>query len=728
MFDIELQIVVIYIELFCCEKIFGIGVYMSFIKSKKFLISAVAVVLVAAIVVAIVVISSRPKALKNYSYIAENQASVKFDESFDVVIEGLSSEKMLINGTNGAVALVTSDGKTVFNSCSADASEYSLATVLSIRLRDGSGNSYTMNSTDNSVSFNGVSVEDKGDGSVSVKFDVFPDAERAKKGVGKADVFASVTVDFSYENGAFKSNVDTRKVVVPEGFCLEKISVLPGLFSINTGASGDYYLVPDGCGALVQLNAVNEADYSLNLGMYGTDNALYGYSIGAYLPYYSYIKGNCFINTIITEGDALSEISFKKFSRGGGYLYNTFTVTACGVVGGEYVCGPSYQGDITQIYYLTEDNDDYNEIALQVRDVLIGKGYLSDGLREVYAQLPAYVGVIGSEKGNNPATTFEQAAEITTMLKSKGVSNIALRFIGGGKDGFSTVAGDSFDFSSSVGGKDGAVSLGNKMNEQGNSLYVDYNMFVGKAEYRKTTANIYGDFTNYAGYGNVDFTVLDTEKVNSNVSKAYKFLEDKPNLNICLNDGSKLLYTDIEGGVNRQYALGSVQRNLNSLVASSNVMLSSPAVYLMKYVDGVYSLPEAASLQSYSGVTSVPILQIALHGSIVYGTNPINVSALSSGDALLKSVEFGAVPSFVFTHSELESLGYSAYVNDTALLYEKASRMLPLLGMGISSHELVVPGVYKVVYDYSKIVYVNYNPSVVEVEGIMIAAKDFVII
>jgi hypothetical protein len=48
--------------------------------------------------------------------------------------------------------------------------------------------------------------------------------------------------------------------------------------------------------------------------------------------------------------------------------------------------------------------------------------------------------------------------------------------------------------------------------------------------------------------------------------------------------------------------------------------------------------------------------------------------------------------------------------------------------MGISSHELVVPGVYKVVYDYSKIVYVNYNPSVVEVEGIMIAAKDFVII
>lgn len=701
---------------------------MSFIKSKKFLISAIAVILVAAIVIAVVVISSRPVSLKNYSYIAEDQAYVEFGEGFDVAIEGVNSEKLLVNSSNGAVALVSSDGNVVYNSCSSDASEYSLATVLSIRLRDSAGNSYTMNSTDNSVAFGSVSVEDDGNGGVSVKFDIFPDEERAGKGVGGADVFASVTVAFSYENGAFKSTVDTGSVVVPEGFCLEKISVLPGLFSINTGVSGDFFVVPDGCGALVQLNAINQSDYSLNLSMYGTDNAIYGYSKGAYLPYYSYIKNNCFVNTVITEGDALSEISFKKFSRGGGYLYNTFTVTACGVVGGDYVCGPSYRGNLTQIYYLTENNADYNEIALQVKDVMIGKGYLSDGLKEVYAELPAYVGVVGSEDGKNPATTFDQAAEITTMLKSKGMSNISLRFIGGGKDGIGTAAGDSFDFSSSVGGEDGVVSLGNKMSEQGNALYVDFNMSAGRVEYKKTTANIYGDITDYAGYSKVDFTVLDTESVNNNVSEAYKFLNDTSDVNVCLHDGSMLLYTDIEGEVDRQASLANVQGSVNSLGAVSRVMLSSPAVYAMKYADGVFNLPEASTIQSYNGVTSVPVIQIVLHGSIVYGTNPINVSALSSQDALLKAVEFGAVPSFVFTHSELESLGYSAYVNDTASLYESASRTLPLLGMCITSHELVVPGVYKVIYDYSKIVYVNYNPSVVEVDGIMIAAKDFVII
>ena len=714
---------VIYIELF-----FKIGVYMSFIKSKKFLIPVCAVVLVIAIVVAVVVIASRPVELKNYSFIAEDQVFVQYGQDFNIAINGNNSEKMLFNSKNGAVALVSSDGATVYNSCSEDASEYSLATVLSIRLRDSKGNSYTMNSTDNSVAFGSFSVDNKGGNKVSIKFNIFPDQKRADKGIDKADIFASVTVDFGYENGAFKSTVNTRSVKLPEDFILEKISILPGLFSVNSGVAGEMYAVPEGCGALVQLNAINKEDYSLDLAVYGEDVALYGQSRGAYLPYYSYIKSDCFVNTVITEGDALSEISFKKFSEGGGYLYNTFTVTACGMLGGSYVSGPSYEGNLTQVYYLTEENADYNEIAHQVRDVLIGKGYLADSLSSPVTAMPMYVSVIGSEDGGEALTTFDEAAEITTMLKSKGVSNIYLRFVGAGKDGLNTLAGSSLDFSSSLGGKSGAVALGDKMNSQGNTLYMDFNMLAGKADYNKTVVNIYGDISSYADFNKGSFTILNTSTVDDNVSKAYKYYKDIKNLNVCVNDGSQLLYTDVKDGVNRQTALKNMQGYINSLCASSRVTLSSPATYILKYVDGVFALPEATNLQVYSGVTAVPILQIALHGSVLYGSNPVNVSALSAEEALLKAVEYGAIPSFLFTHSDIESLGYNAYLNATASIYDSASRTLPLLGMGISSHEYVAPGIYKVVYDYSKIVYVNYNPSVVEIDGIMIPAKDFIVI
>lgn len=701
---------------------------MSFIKSKKFLIPICAVVLVIAIVVAVVVIASRPIELKNYSFIAEDQVSVQYGQDFNIAITGNNSEKMMFNSKNGAVALVSSDGAVVYNSCSADASEYSLATVVSIRLRDADGNSYTMNSTDNSVAFDTFSIDHKKENKVSIKFNIYPDEKRAEKGVDKADIFASLTVDFGYENGAFKSTVNTRNVQLPEGFVLEKISILPGLFSVNTGVEGDMYAVPEGCGALVQLNTINKSDYSFDLGVYGSDVALYGHSRGAYLPYYSYIKSDCFVNTVITEGDALSEISFKKLSKGGGYLYNTFTVTACGVIGEDYVAGPSYEGNLTQIYYLTEENADYNEIAHQVRDVLISKGYLSDSLSSPVSAMPMYVSVIGSESGGDALTTFDEAAEITTMLKSKGVSNIYLRFVGAGKDGLDTLASGTLDFDSSIGGESGVVALGDKMNSQGNTLYMDFNMLIGKADYNKGVANVYGDVSEYAGFNKCDFGVLDTKEVSDNVSKAYKFYQEISNVNICLNDGSQLLYTDIEGGVNRQTALKNMQGYINSLSASSRVTLAAPSTYMLKYVDGVYSLPESTNLQTYSGVTAVPILQIVLHGSVVYGSNPMNVSALSAEDALLKAVEYGAVPSFLFTHSELESLGYSAYVNAAASIYESAARALPLLGMGISSHQLVTSGVYKVIYDYSKIVYVNYNPSVVEVDGVMIPAKDFIVI
>ena len=54
--------------------------------------------------------------------------------------------------------------------------------------------------------------------------------------------------------------------------------------------------------------------------------------------------------------------------------------------------------------------------------------------------------------------------------------------------------------------------------------------------------------------------------------------------------------------------------------------------------------------------------------------------------------------------------------------------MMPLMDMEITSHEKVVSNVYKITYDYSKVVYVNYNPSVVEVNGVLVSAKDFLII
>lgn len=665
---------------------------------------------------------------ENHTFFDGKQKGVEFSDSFELAVKGANSQKLLIDKSNGAVALVSSNGKFVFNSMSADAAEYSLASVLKVRLRNKNGDIFSMNSTDNSVKLGTFEVLPVDGTNTAVTFRLFPDAEHAKMGVENADIYAVITVKFSFEGSSFTASVDTTKVSLPKGFCLEKISILPGLFSVGKGVAGESYYIPDGCGAQLDLSAKNQEDYSLELGVYGSDASIRTQADGAILPYFAYSKKGCLVNTIITDGDALSEITVKKLANGGGYLYNTFTVTACGIVKERYVKGPSYEGIISQSYTISEKKTDYNVIAQQVRQHLLRKGYIAEKMGEKFSDLPFFINVIGSTDGKNRLTTFEDATEITTLLKSRGVRNIALRYSGAGSKGVQSTADKGLDFSSEMGGEDSFRNAVEKITGQGNTLWLDINIANNRANYNKRTVTIYDDELKFAGYSAKDFTLAGTDEISTNISKWYKSLSDYEGADVCLNDCSKLLYTDVEDSYNRQDMLANIRNNTSALGAHRGVMLSEPAVYLLSNADAVFSMPETASCQNFNGVSVIPVLQMSIHGSVVYGSSYMNVSNLSSQDALLKCIEYGAVPSFLFTHSSGTTLDYNAYVSQTASLYGDAKQILPLLDMSITSHEIAVPGVYKVTYDYSRVVYVNYNPSVVEVDGIMVPAKDFVII
>ena len=95
---------------------------------------------------------------ENHTLTDNKHEGVEFSKAFNTTVAGSNGQKLLINSKNGAVALVSSDGKTVFNSMSPDAARYTLASVLKIRLRDKKGDIYIMDSTDNSVDFGTVNV------------------------------------------------------------------------------------------------------------------------------------------------------------------------------------------------------------------------------------------------------------------------------------------------------------------------------------------------------------------------------------------------------------------------------------------------------------------------------------------------------------------------------------------------------------------------------------------
>ncbi len=694
----------------------------------KILISLCAVLLVSVLLAVIVLPSFSKVSVQNYSYVADEQVGIA-DSDFDMVIKGDNNAQIGIDTIDAGVYVVSPNGKVVFNSRSEDAAKQLLASVLNVRLRDKAGNSYTMNSTENSAFFGTFVVDSESDRSVKITFELFTNEKQSRKGLSGADIFASIPLIIEYKNGGFAFSVNLAEVKLPDNFVVEKLSIMPGLFSVSEGVENASYTIPDGCGAVMDLSAITDNNIILNMGMYGTDVTFYEYDEGAVLPFFAINKSDCLVNAVITDGDGLSELFCERRALGGGYFYNVFNITACGMIDGKLSMGEPYNGTVSQTYYVSDgDSTDYNQIAKTLREALIQKGYLPENTSGKFIDYPFFVNVLGSDNGKNAVTTFEDAAEISALLQSRGVRNVALRFSGGGKKGLASDSDENQKLASNLGGKAGLVAMSRKITDSGNSAWLDINLYTERSGSKGVRTAVYDLPSKIAGYKVQKFSLNSTNQVDTGISEAYKLFNGIPTTDVCLNDASFLLYTDLKNGLNRQQVLDNIREKSGALTAGSDLMLSYPAVYLMREADAVYSIPETASIGTNSCVTEVPILQMVLHGSVVYGSGYMNATSLSSEDALLRLIEYGSAPTFLFTHDATSNLNYSLYASDTAKLYAEAKALLPVMDMKITSHEKVVSGVYKITYDYSKVVYVNYNPSVVEINGIMISAKDYVII
>ena len=694
---------------------------MKISKKNKIIFSVAAIALVAVIVALVLFPSDMVLERKEYSYIADEQKGITFSNGFKEYLS-INNKALCINEKTGSIAFLNKNTNDVFNSASDDAAKSFLSAALNIVLCDEKGNSHILNSYDNSVALGGFKITESKANKVTLVYEFFKE-----KG---SDSFSVIPLDFYIEDNVIKSKINLSEVVLQDGWCVEKISVLPGLFSTRKPAGDTFYTIPDGSGAQVNLTAISEEDITKEYTVYGSDVTFDSYSSGFNLPCFAFTKNETLLTVIIENGDALSCVTMNRFKDKGGDLYNTFTVTAIGDSDGKTVKGKSYEGSIVQSYNVSDKSSiNYNTVASLTRDYLIKNDYLSAEFSSKFTDMPFFVTAICSENGSKKDiyTTFENASEIIALLKSKGVRSVALRLTGCAENGLNTSASKFDEFNSNLGSTEDYNSLCNTANDKNSSVWYDVNLSAENSLDMNKGIDVYDDLRGYLNKPSFKYVFSPYNDVNNNISDVYKLMSEFNSGNVCVNDLSQFLYTDIKGSVNRQEALDNLKEKTGSLSVGGGLMLTNPSVYLMKQADAVFTVPEKSSIDGENGVTSVPLLQMVLHGSICYGTSPVNVSE-SGIDTVLKAVEYGASPSFVFTHKGNESLDYGVYASQTAKYYSIVKRMMPLMDMEITSHEQVVSNVYKITYDYNKIVYVNYNPSVVEVNGVLISEKDFLII
>ena len=708
-------------------------------KSARFSKKRIAFTVVAAIVVFSIsfglLAAFMPVAEPSHTSLeAKSQKGEARSSAYISVCTAADGSELLVNTKTTAVTLKSPSGEE-FNGFSNDAASAHLACVLKVRARDRSGNTFDLNSTDNSVAFGTYSYQSADNKAPAhFVFDFYKDAKAAEKGPDftSGNVFFRMTAYFTLENGCIKAYVDTSAADYANGLRIESIAILPGLTAIGVPVSGDGFIVPDGCGACVSVDGNYGEDLDLSLPVYGADVAYGEYGGAASLPFYAVTKHGALLNVIADEGDAISEIVLKRSASGGGYVYGKFNIMPCAYLDGKLYEGARYSGIVAQRYVFSAGKDaDYCSSASVVKDYLIQKGYMSEKSSVTVGDLPFFVSLVGSKTGElgDKLTTFDDAAEIIALLKSKGVRSIALRFVGGINGGIGQTGGNMNELNSVLGGGKSYESLNTTAKNENSTVWLDMNIAVSgsKNPSMPFETDVYSVIHGALQMPSAESTLCSWSQINHNLSNAFNFTCDVPSGNYCLNDISFLLYSDNKAGINRQQALENIRDKVGSVAVNGKIMLAKPAAYLLSSASAIAEVPQTASCEGVQGVKTVPLLQMILHGRISYGCTPVNLY----GDedlAVLKAVEYGASPSFLFTHADCGGLEYGIHASQTAKYYTRIKQLMTLTDMTITSHEEIAAGVFKVIYDFNKVVYVNYNPAVVNVDGIFIDARDFVII
>lgn len=630
---------------------------------------------------------------------------------------------------------------------------------------------YKLNTQDNSVSFQNAQCS-FADDALSVTYILAPDTATAhKEKYDKDDIAFKLVVNYQIKDGSVYVSAKYENLVADSDAKLTKLSLLNFFGAYSEPQHGDYIFVPDGSGALIKTDTRDDSfDSELSFPIYGGDAASGHANSGtanALIPAYGMKQGNNAFVTIIDSGDAIATVSADRV-RGGNDFYEagvSFDITPCTESKGKfYMSSESYDGDIGLcIRFLGGSNADYTGMAAAAREQLIRERILSTRTVEEQEYLPLDLTVIGVSddtlfsfkrlnlKKEKTFTDFEQALDMLTRMKSKGINSIKLRYKGalsGGTDQSSIMTASLL---ARLGTRSDLKDLVEYVNAQNMEMYLDVNLLsAAKGDSfssGRTAGSIFGKKAEYNAINNSPLgkdkyakRMLGMKYVEKSIIEILKDTRFSQFTGFCLNDVGSLLYSDYKNGFNRQESAEMISEQLPSLTANMKLMTDTGNFRVIKNVSFISHLPTSAS-QSRSAYVSVPFLQLVLHGIVGYSGEPLNFSE-NAKTSFLRCVEYGASPAYEWTYSDTyadkknksdedstDTVGvyYENWIASASELYERADAALKdLQAARMTSHSEIMSGVFCTEYDTGAKIYVNYTESDVTVSGITVPAGDFI--
>lgn len=565
----------------------------------------------------------------------------------------------------------------------------------------------------------------------------------------------SVPVKYEMADSTLSVSIDCAKLRLEKpcrDFVVNSIRLLDFFGSSSSGQKGDYIFVPEGSGALIDTEEKADKFRKITVPVYGADIAGgetsdYSARVAAFGMKQA---DNAFV-ALIENGDAIAKIFATKALKKSEYnrVGAAFDITKVKKNDEKvYASKEPYAGEIKISYrFLSGENANYCAMASACREILIRNGTLSLQESELTAEYPFVLSLIGAaslgkEKPKvQTLTTFEEAEEIISFFRSKGISDIALRYRGMFGGQLLQSSAEDLKVNSKLGSKEALESFLQFTNMQNIKVYPEVNLISAKkgkisnsvsaidaSPLLKTETKI-SNGSVYSG-GKVCFAEL--SKLGKYTDSLIANFRNSSFNGVCLADLGNVLYTDFSSKpFNRQQAMEMLSDVSSSIAPNKSIMTDGGNIYSVKYSDLIVNLPNSSKLAKLDYCSSAAFLQVLLHGVIPYCSKPVNLCS-NSDTAVLRAAQYGEILSYEFyytnpgTDDSKDNLYYMNFGNHAQSSFERLSTMFAdLSSRKITNMYCVKKGVYCTEYGDDISVYVNYNSKDVRVNGVTVEAKSF---
>lgn len=632
------------------------------------------------------------------------------------------------------------------------------ASVISLNIVHN-GKRYILNSQDNCVSQGGMYfnktdegfevvylITDNGDWLNNIDLGA---TDEAYSSAADGNILYKVTATYYLKDGCFYADLSWVNLGNSDDVLIN-IGFLEYFGADDTARQGDYILVPDGSGALID-TASKEEIAPVDIAVYGND--IGGSSqLSSVVAAYGMRSGNDAFAAVIGSGESVARITANKALNGSAYnrVGPVFTTALSQTDENSFTYTDECYSDKISICFrfLSGANATYSGMAAACREQLIRDYTLSTRSVEEAEYMPLLVNIVGKATTDGvfsvgkELTDYNEAVDILGRIKSKGVDNVYLRYTGALKGGLLSSNAADASALGSLGGMAGVEELNKYASSLNFKVFYDISL-VSDTNSSSALKNLNNDkFTitfddpfTQAGFGvkpNARHFIKSSLLEDSVLTVLERF-HSFDATGYCLTDIGKFAFTELDSALSREDVIAEYVAQTAPLSTKSPVMVCGGNFYSLKNADVVSMLPMSCSRTETESYISVPFVQIILHGIVEFSYDGINMAS-DSKKALLRCVEFGAIPGYVITDDSLDGSEKYAQIfsadNLIASMYDSyfavGEVLADLRASRITDHYKVSEGVYCTEYESTTRVYVNYTNEPVTVSGITVNPMSFI--